>query len=109
MITNSWTDGTDDINLLGNAYVQFYEQFSLEAAMTGITVNFSSGDYGDHTAGGTDLPSKTVEFPADLPYVTGVGGSSVLIGSHRQWLGEYGWQTAYSTLKQRGLDPGSAR
>jgi subtilase family serine protease len=105
VITNSWTDGTDDITLLGNAYVLFYEQFSLEAAITGITVNFSSGDSGDHTAGGTDLAAKTVEFPADLPYVTGVGGSSVFIGSHRQWLDEYGWQNAYSTLTKGAWTP----
>jgi subtilase family serine protease len=105
VITNSWTDGTDDINLLGTDYVEFYEQFSLEAALTGITVNFSSGDDGDHTAGGTDLPSKTVEFPADLPYVTGVGGTSVLIGSHGQWLGEYGWQNDYSTLTDGAWTP----
>jgi len=98
VITNSWTDGTDDINLLGTSYVEFYEQFSLEAALTGITVNFSSGDSGDHTDGGTDLSAKTVEFPADLPYVTGVGGSSILIGRHGQRKAEYGWQSAYSTL-----------
>jgi subtilase family serine protease len=98
VITNSWTDGTDDINLLGSDYVAFYQQFSLEAALTGITVNFSSGDSGDQTAGGTDLADKTVEFPADLPYVTGVGGSSVEIGRYGQWLNEYGWQTAYTTL-----------
>jgi len=105
VITNSWTDGTDDINLLGTSYVAFYQQFSLEAALTGITVNFSSGDSGDHTAGGTDLAAKTVEFPADLPYVTGVGGSSVLVGSHGQWLGEYGWQNAYSTLTNGAWTP----
>ena len=99
VVTNSWTDGVDDVALLGNAYVTFYEQFSTEAAITGITVNFSSGDAGDHTEGGTDVASKTVEFPADLPYVTGVGGSSVFIGSKGQWLGEQGWQTAYSALK----------
>jgi subtilase family serine protease len=99
VVTNSWTDGVDDVSLLGNAYVTFYEQFSTEAAITGITVNFSSGDAGDHTEGGTDMASKTVEFPADLPYVTGVGGSSVFIGSKGQWLGEQGWQTAYSALK----------
>ena len=98
VITNSWNDGTDDITLLGTAYVAFYQQFSMEAAMTGITVNFSSGDAGDDTAGGTDLAAKTVEFPADLPYVTGVGGTSVEIGSHGQWLGEYGWQSDYSVL-----------
>ena len=77
VVTNSWNDGIDDISLLGNAYVTFYEQFSTEAAITGITVNFSSGDAGDDSVGGTDLAAKTVEFPADLPYVTGVGGSSL--------------------------------
>jgi subtilase family serine protease len=105
VITNSWTDGTDDITLLGSAYVAFYQQFSLEAALTGITVNFSSGDSGDHTSGGTDLAAKTVEFPADLPYVTGVGGTSVLIGSRGQWLGEHGWQNAYSTLTNGAWTP----
>ena len=105
VITNSWTSGTDDITLLGTDYVTFYAQFSLEAALTGITVNFSSGDSGDHTAGGTDLAAKTVEFPADLPLVTGVGGSSVFIGSHRQWLGEYGWQTDYSLLTKGAWTP----
>ena len=105
VITNSWTDGTDDITLLGTDYVEFYEQFSPEAALTGITVNFSSGDDGDHTAGGTDLASKTVEFPADLPLVTGVGGTSVFIGRHGQWLDEYGWQTAYSTLTNGAWTP----
>jgi subtilase family serine protease len=105
VITNSWTDGTDDINLLGTDYVQFYQQFSLEAALTGITVNFSSGDSGDHTAGGTNLAAKTVEFPADLPYVTGVGGTSLFVGSHGQWVGEHGWQNAYSTLTNGAWSP----
>src|SRR6201996_5795759 len=58
VITNSWTDGTDDLTLLGSSYVQFYEQYSMEAALTGITVNFSSGDAGDNTVGGDDLAAK---------------------------------------------------
>jgi subtilase family serine protease len=105
VITNSWGQGTDDITLLGTDYVLFYEQFSTEAALTGITVNFSSGDAGDNTDGGADLAAKTVSFPADLPYVTGVGGTSVFIGSHRQWLGEHGWQNAYSTLTNGAWTP----
>jgi subtilase family serine protease len=105
VITNSWTDGTDDVSLLGSDYVTFYQQFSLEAALTGITVNFSSGDSGDHTAGGRFKSRKTVEFPADLPYVTGVGGTSVLIGRHGNWLGEYGWQSAYSSLVGGAWNP----
>ena len=40
-----------------------FNQFSIQAALDGITVNFSSGDAGDEIAG-TDLASKTVDFPA---------------------------------------------
>jgi subtilase family serine protease len=105
VITNSWTSGTDNLNALGTAAVKFYEQFSMEAALTGITVNFSSGDDGDHTDAGAHLSAKTVEFPADLPDVTGVGGTTVLIGSHGQWLGEHGWQTDYSTLTNGAWAP----
>ena len=47
----------------GSAYVAFYQQFSLEAALTGITVNFSSGDSGDQTAGGTDLAAQDGGVP----------------------------------------------
>jgi subtilase family serine protease len=98
VVTNSWTDGTDDVSVLGQDYVDFYDQFSLEAALTGITVNFSSGDDGDHTAGGTDLAAKTVEFPADEPYVTAVGGTSIGIDAHGRRIFEHGWQTSYADL-----------
>jgi subtilase family serine protease len=46
-----------------------------------------------------------VGFPSDQPYVTGVGGSSVEIGSARQWLGEYGWSNAYSPLVGDAWNP----
>jgi subtilase family serine protease len=106
VITNSWTSGTDSVSGIGGqAEINFYKQFSLEGALTGITDNFSSGDDGDHTAGGTDLADKTVEFPADLPYVTGVGGTSVEIGKNNQWMGEHGWQTAYSQLTNGAWTP----
>ena len=105
IVTNSWGDGTDDVNVLGADYVAFYNQFALKAALTGITVNFSSGDDGDQTAGGTDLPSKSVSFPTDVPYVTSVGGTSVGIGDRGQWLFEYGWQSSYSTLTDGAWAP----
>ncbi|GAA5197502.1 S53 family peptidase [Rugosimonospora acidiphila] len=105
IITNSWTDGTDDINTLSQDYVDFYTEFSLEAALTGITVNFSSGDAGDRTVGGTDPASKSVEFPADSPYVTGVGGTSVAIGKNGQRIWEHGWQSSYSLLTNGAWDP----
>lgn len=102
IITNSWSTGTDDIALLGEDYVDFYQQFSLEAALTGITVNFSSGDDGDLTEGGTHPELKSVGFPSDLPYVTGVGGTSVGIDKRGKRVWEHGWQTAYSALSADG-------
>ena len=105
IVTNSWGDGTDDINLLGADYVQFYNQFALEAALTGITVNFSSGDAGDQTNGGTDLASKSVSFPSDVPYVSGIGGTSIGIGSRGNWMWEYGWQSSYSVLTNGAWAP----
>ncbi len=49
VITNSWTFGTtgsDTIATIGADQKAFFDAFSLEAALTGITVNFSSGDDG---------------------------------------------------------------
>jgi subtilase family serine protease len=105
VITNSWTDGTDDLSLLGQDYVDFYNQFALEAALTGITVNFSSGDAGDRTSGGTDLGAKSVEFPADVPFVSGIGGTSVGVGRQGDRLWEYGWQSSYSVLTDGAWTP----
>jgi subtilase family serine protease len=102
VISNSWGNDNDNIDVIGADTVKFYSQFSLEAALTGITVNFSSGDAGDQTAGGTDLAGKTVDFPADLPYVTGVGGTSIGIGKNGGREFEYGWQSAYSALDGKG-------
>jgi subtilase family serine protease len=98
IVTNSWGTGTDSVDDLGQAMVDYFRIFSLEAALTGITVNFSSGDAGDETQGGATPATKTVDFPADLPYVTGVGGTSVGIDKRGARVFEYGWQNAYSTL-----------
>ncbi|MEX0427359.1 protease pro-enzyme activation domain-containing protein [Nocardioides sp. DS6] len=98
VITNSWSDSIDDPDELGQSYIDYYSEYALEAALTGITVSFSSGDSGDHTAGGTNPSAKTAEFPSDVPYVTGVGGTSLEVGKKGQWLGEYGWQSAYAPL-----------
>jgi subtilase family serine protease len=107
IVTNSWSTGTDKVSDLGEEYIAFYQQFSLEAALTGITVDFSSGDDGDYTQGGTHPELRTVGFPSDLPYVTGVGGTSVGIDKHGKRVFEYGWQTAYSALSADGKSWGT--
>ncbi|GAA2863982.1 serine protease [Actinoplanes cyaneus] len=105
IVTNSWGSGTDDVELLGAETVKFYQLFSLKAALTGITVDFSSGDAGDQTSGGTDLPSKSVSFPSDLPFVTAVGGTSVGIDKRGNRVWEHGWQNAYQTLTDGAWGP----
>jgi len=107
VVTNSWGSAVDDVADLGQSYIDFYQHFSLEAALTGQTVSFSTGDDGDNTAGGTDPAAKTDQFPADLPYVIGAGGTSVAISKSGQRLGEWGWQTAYSALSADGKSWGA--
>lgn len=98
IVTNSWSFSTDDVSSLGADQVAFYDQFSLEAALTGITVTFASGDEGDGTAGGSAPADRTVSFPTDEPYVTSVGGTSLEVGSRGQRVAEYGWSNSYSAL-----------
>ena len=109
IVTNSWGDGVDDVADLGQEYIDFYQKFSLEAALTGITVNFSTGDAGDETKGGTDPAARTVSFPSDLPYVTGVGGTSLQVGAAGQWVGEYGWQNVVLDADQRRVGADASR
>ncbi|WP_245664869.1 S53 family peptidase [Actinoplanes subtropicus] len=109
IVTNSWGSGVDTVADLGQDAIDFYTQFSLEAALTGITVDFSSGDDGDQTAGGTTPATKSVSFPADLPYVTGVGGTSVGIDKNNKRVWEYGWQNAYSALSADGKSWGAPK
>ena len=105
IVTNSWGDGVDTVADLGQDYIDFYQHFSIEAALTGITVNFSSGDDGDQTAGGTNLAARSVSFPSDLPYVTGVGGTSLEVGANGQYITEHGWQSSYSVLTNGAWTP----
>jgi subtilase family serine protease len=92
IVTNSWGFGSE---ALPASYVTFFSQYSMQAALTGITDNFSSGDDGDSVVA---TGKKVVSFPATLPYVTAVGGTSVGIGKSGNYLFETGWSTAYSTL-----------
>jgi subtilase family serine protease len=64
----------------------------IQAAATGISVLFSSGDNGDESAnlGGT----KSADLPAASPWVTAVGGTSLGIGAGGHIALETGWGTS---------------
>jgi subtilase family serine protease len=103
--SNSWTvtagEGTEGEALSGG-YVRFFNEYALEAALTGIGDYFASGDAGDDTA---SVGHKAVDFPAADPWVTAVGGTSVGIGSRGQYLWETGWSQDYSSLVKGAWKP----
>jgi subtilase family serine protease len=70
----------------------------IQAAATGISVFYSSGDAGDETdgvAGATPSP----DFPASSPWVTAVGGTSLGVTKANTREFELGWETGRSTLE----------
>jgi subtilase family serine protease len=104
VITDSWTSGFGPGNetSLPPAVVAFYHEYLEEAATTGITVMFSSGDDGD-LAGVTG--TREVALPASDPYATGVGGTSTEIGDTGQIVFQSGWSNFYSQLDDNMWTP----
>jgi subtilase family serine protease len=70
-----------------------------QAAMQGITFNYSSGDDGDELAATGTLQADAT---ADSPLVTAVGGTSLAVGRNGGRLFETGWGTENNTLSDDG-------
>ena len=63
----------------------------LQAGLEGIGAYFSSGDDGDNVINGlTPQP----DLSSSDPLVTGVGGTSLLLGQHAKRFQETGWETS---------------
>jgi subtilase family serine protease len=82
IFSQSWT--ASEATLTDSAsqqFIQTYARFYQQAAQQGLTILSGSGDngatdYADLAA--TKLaPTRTVNFPADVPWVTAVGGTSL--------------------------------
>ena len=101
IVTNSW-GGSDESNgspQLDRVYEQIFEQ----AAAQGIGFYFSSGDNGDGRAINNGTPSA--EAPANSPFVTAVGGTSLAVGRSNTRLWETGWSSGSSTLTNGAWAP----
>ncbi|MCU1351550.1 MAG: serine protease [Acidimicrobiales bacterium] len=72
-----------------------FQDITLEAALTGIGVYFSSGDAGDEVA---RLGKPSPDFPASSPWATAVGGTSLGLDHTGHPTVETGWETAKSIL-----------
>jgi subtilase family serine protease len=69
------------------------------AAAEGISTNFSSGDSGDFSVDG--IPA-TVSAPADSPWATAVGGTTLALNSSNAILWQAGWGNNETLLAEEG-------
>jgi subtilase family serine protease len=96
IVTNSYGFSTE---LLPPSYLKPYNHTLIEAAATGVGVYFSSGDSGDNTGGNPAKASRaTPDWPADSPWATAVGGTSLAVDADGGYLFETGWETGSSNL-----------
>ena len=103
IVTNSYGYAGE---ALPPGYIKPQNDTLIQAAATGISVFFSSGDDGDET-GGVAGATPTPDWPASSPWVTAVGGTSLGVdrGQHpavRARLGD----RRRSTWHQRRLGAG---
>src|SRR5258708_2707812 len=72
-----------------------------QAAAQGISIFAAAGDAGAYDCGDTKL---AVDSPADDPYVTGVGGTNLQLGSNNS----YGSESIWSSTSDTGRGPQGA-
>ncbi len=93
-ISNSWS-GFDTAYFGVAAEAELYQPLDavLQAiGAAGISVNFSTGDFGDNSKQLGGLYTST-GWPASSPYATGVGGVSVALDANHH----IAWQTSWGT------------
>jgi subtilase family serine protease len=94
VVTDSWGDTLGDL-LTDAATKTAFDNTFIVADSTGVSVLFSSGDYGDNFGiSGLAVP----DYPPTSPFVTAVGGTTLEINARGQRAAEYGWSTAKQTL-----------
>ncbi len=98
IISNSWGSLGE---VVPEQFTNAYTELFVQAALKGIGVYFSSGDYGDNLIFGDRQP----DAPANNPFVTAVGGTSLAIGKKWNYLFETGWGTERSTFENGAWTP----
>lgn len=106
VVSNSWGEimhTTDDADVSASE-IAAYEQVFKQAAVEGVSVNFSSGDCGDSSpsaasTGANCQPDTTraqADWPDSDPWVTSVGGTALGLSSKS---GGYGFETDMGTQR----------
>jgi subtilase family serine protease len=100
-VNDSWEEDTDLI--AGPLEEEAYSQVLEVAAAKGISFQFSTGDDGDE---GLGTPIGAPGVPSNSPYVTAVGGTSILNKLNGSGYETLGWGGSFVTLNDQGvLDP----
>ncbi len=93
VVTNSWGINGEYPHQYGHVIAD--ERAFMQAAATGITVLFSSGDLGDVAA---SRGVAQASYPSSSPWVTSVGGTSLAVQTAPGAKDEWGWGTYTTTL-----------
>jgi subtilase family serine protease len=101
VITNSWGSTGENTS---KQTLSAYDNVFTQAALQGISVNFSSGDDGDDSTDTRD-GSAAADFPSTDPMVTAVGGTTLAVAADNSYAWETGWATGTSTLVNGAWDP----
>jgi subtilase family serine protease len=97
-ISDSW--GADELYpLLTQSDVELMKTELQLGASQGIGAAFSSGDDGDNIEM-NDV--KAADFPASTNLATAVGGTTLVVGPHRKYVGETYWGTRLEPKTKNG-------
>ncbi len=98
IVSDSWGEPADD-----SAEIPVYEEIFQAGAAEGIGFFFSSGDSGyENPAEDPNSDMQQTDYPAESPYVTSVGGTSLAIGRHNNYEFETSWGTLLDPLAANG-------
>lgn len=104
VITNSYGSPGTEIPYPPSV-AKFNHQVAQQAAATGISILFSSGDDGD-SATVTDDGKPSLSNPENDPLVTSVGGTSLAVTKNNGYGFETGWSTGRLALSNGAWTPG---
>jgi subtilase family serine protease len=98
IITQSW--GTAENTLFtsaGYTLLNDFERIYQKAAQETVTILASAGDSGTENVdvNGNPYGFPTIDFPASSPYVTAVGGTSLLLDVHGNYQSETVWNDQF--------------
>ena len=100
VISNSWGYCEADTDY---ADVSSIDAILQSAAASGISVYTASGDSGATCSDGVNNFSNNADVPADAPHGTGVGGTTLNVGSNNAYASESWWNAGSPTAGQGGF------